>query len=233
MRPSQPVPPVTAVCLVDGRLAMVERAMRSFAAQTYPNRCLLLYDTGELALRGVWPDMLIPTGAVYVRTVRPAGAKLGDLRNLANEAATGEILLHWDSDDWSHPLRIEEQVFDLIAAECADATGYNDLLAWNSGDPRHEPGAWLYQGRPNYMVGTSLCYWRQTWRNKPFPSLNSGEDHRWCSGLNGEATTSLRSVGAVIIAEVHGHNTHLHLSPGWTRAGEWDEYCSARMEGGQ
>jgi glycosyltransferase involved in cell wall biosynthesis len=35
---------------------------------------------------------------------------LGDLRNLAIDHASGDLIVGWDDDDWHHPLRLETQV---------------------------------------------------------------------------------------------------------------------------
>jgi glycosyltransferase involved in cell wall biosynthesis len=146
--------------LVCGRPEMTARAVRSYEAQSYQNKELIFFE--NLGLETI-----------------------GALRNKANALATGEIICHFDTDDTSHPNRISEQVA-LLTASDADAVGYSEMLFWRT--PQAE--AWLYaHRRPGHALGTSLCYWRETWECKAFADAPkgecaTGEDHLWRLGLN-------------------------------------------------
>jgi hypothetical protein len=134
-----------------------------------------------------------------------------------NECIYPDIILHWDSDDWSHPNRIAEQVA-LLESSGKQCVGYRDMLFWrlcpgcwtgNSWLPLcpkccpHCKGlggeAWLYANRqPTYCLGTSLCYWRSVWEAKPFPDLpkgkgSTGEDTQWLQGLDSLGVSSVAS----------------------------------------
>ncbi len=115
--------------LASGREEMVARAVRSFQAQTYRNKRLLILDNGRPRIQAS-----LPGNAAYV-TADPAS--IGVLRNVANKFAgqlTGaDIIAHWDSDDWSHPNRIAEQVA-LLQSSGAECVGYNEMLFWNTPD---------------------------------------------------------------------------------------------------
>ena len=199
---------------------MTERAIRCWRAQTYENKHLVVLYSSIGAKRpkdraGIAYAMLPATGL-----------PLGRLRNLANEMARGDILIHWDSDDWSHPLRIEEQVA-LLKSSGADAVGYNQMLFWNQNSE-----AWLYTAQnQRFALGTSLCYWRRSWERKPFNDRKtSGEDLEWQGGQVVEAVASVRGgmLDPRMIATIHGHNTASAIdpkAPEWTRAAEWDTFC--------
>ena len=146
---------------------MAERARKSFQAQTYVNAVLSEYRAGGLTL------------------------SIGRLRNIANGYSSGSIIMHWDDDDWSHPTRIADQVA-LLQMSGADAVGYRDMLFWRT--PQEE--AWLYHNdRPDYALGTSLCYWRETWeRKKRF------EDAPKRPGATGEDTIFLRDLKVVTVS---------------------------------
>ena len=69
---------------------------------------------------------LIPAGA-NVRYFRSAeGATIGEKRNLACDLATGELILHWDDDDWYAAWRIEYQVWSLLRSG-ADLSAHRTL----------------------------------------------------------------------------------------------------------
>jgi hypothetical protein len=210
------------VMLTSGRNEMPKRAIRCFQSQIYQPRCLLIYDTGS-------PHMQIPAypNVKHIKATRNPNDKIGDLRNLANaECPPCDVILHLDDDDWSHPLRMGEQIEMLLGEQPLDAVGYNDLVMYHT-PPGSLHGAWLYRGAPGYAVGTSLCYWRRTWRSKPFKSLNSGEDNAFMSGLRSSAVSS-NLQDPRIVATYHGANTASYVvlkNAKWNRLQEMDAHC--------
>jgi glycosyltransferase involved in cell wall biosynthesis len=248
------------VMLTGGRNEMAKRAIRCFQAQTYQPRCLLIYDTGS-------PHMQIPAypNVKHIKATRNPNDKLGDLRNLANaECPPCDVILHLDDDDWSHPLRMGEQIEILLRAQeegemqacttlAAVATGYNSMLFYDARPGSKTLGAWLYKGAPNYLVGSSLCYWRSAWRAKPFPSLNSGEDTKWQADMRRVAVLSApmrdaRGIALVpqmdmerppgwdwgprMVCAIHDSNTASYAvmrNAKWNRAEHWDGYCAEVM----
>ena len=191
---------MVAILLTADRPEFTRQAVECFRAQTYSNKRLLVWDSSakppEIDYAG------LPEDEYYIRDWNPL--VIGQLRNKANEyAVSGEafapvdILIHLDSDDWSHPNRIAEQVA-LLQSSGADVVGYNEMLFWR--EPHSElnvlennphkfeelfPGeAWLYSNKDRrYPPGSSLCYWRKTWEAKPFAATSIGEDEKFCRGL--------------------------------------------------
>ena len=111
--------------------------------------------------------------------------------------------------------------------------------------------AWLYSNPdPRYCLGTSLCYWRKTWEQKPFEATSQGEDIRFCTGLDCVGFSSLIAPNGIaftdpmkpkMIARIHSGNTSTVYRPElmaaierqggeWKRSPEWDWYCRATME---
>lgn len=209
------LPYVTCIMLANGRPEMVARAVRCFHEQTYERKRLVIWNTGKDQL---WKEYINPRVWVpQAATEAFAGASVGVLRNAANKyalpyhttnSAWPRIVAHWDSDDWSHPMRLEEQVMHLQASG-APCVGYNKMLFWDSTicsycdagrrniNPRC-PGcgivydrsrktpvghAWLYSnGNRAQPLGTSLMYWRETWENNNFQDMHpatGGEDVRF------------------------------------------------------
>ena len=235
------LPSVAAVMLVNGREAMARKAIECVAAQTYQNLALIVLDTGQVAA------LVGGHKAVSVYQWRPdiGNSSIGILRNDVNCIAHHlkyDIIAHFDSDDWSHPRRIEEQVA-LLEASGAHAVGYNEALFWR--EPYGQ--ALLYRNDDtSYCLGATLCYWRKTWEYKPFSSISQGEDFRFCLGLYTVGVSSLvdRSAGGLhssivvpsFIARIHPANTsnayseeNIESATEWRMMPDWDNYCRERM----
>lgn len=258
-------PWVTAIMLCRSGLRdlMRDRAVFSFFDQTYKRKQLVIVDSGRVPSK----DYGGQNNAKFkLIGVSPDGQSIGTLRNLACESADGEVIMHWDDDDWSHPLRMAEQV-ELLKSSKAPIVGYRDCLFWDqrircTGCGTKEPGqhsisctrrgpvsevddyrdvkgeAWQYTAaHKTNCVGTSMCYWREVWRKKPFPPRNSGEDTLWM--LNMHARQSVSSLGSAprMVARVHGGNVSLSsgevIQPNkaeWRRVISMDAYCAEVMK---
>jgi hypothetical protein len=198
--------------LVNGRPEMVRRAVKSFKAQTYV------------------PALLAEIDGLPRMTI-------GEMRNKANAMCVSDIIVHWDSDDWSHPNRIAEQVA-LLQSSGADCVGYREMLFWRT--PAGE--AWRYANpEQNFCLGTSLCYWRHVWERKPFEALpaapgGTGEDWKWQQGLKRTAVSAM-AYKPRMIASIHGGNTSDYSildnpkQRSFRRIPHWDEHCRKVMEG--
>ena len=247
---SRSAPNVAAVMLVNGRPEMVARAIASFRAQTYKNAHLIIFDTGTK------PAVPLRKFAQFLNVYlieRPGGlvCSFGALRNAANGITlpSFDAICHWDSDDWSHPRRIEEQV-SLMENTGSDLVGYNDMLFWDT-RPGAFSGAWRYSTmRPDYVLDTSAMYWRHVWEKHPFPDVERGADVRWLLNL-AAARVPIVAISAVpssasnvhcaadgqprMIAQIHGSNTSTAYreeamkAKEWVRVPEWDEHCKKVM----
>lgn len=250
---------VCCVMLTNGRPEMVKRAIRSFKAQEYREKHLLIFDTGEFPLYvavkaasfAVDPNDF-SISYTHMALDASKGAPVGTLRNMANDLSlkSWDCIAHWDSDDWSHPRRIEEQVRLLQSDPSLDVVGYRDMLFWNQ-TPGQFCGAWFYENRDSrYCLGTSLCYWRKAWERVKFlPMPNkagaTGEEFHWLKAMNALGESSLPSDPNLpdypatkprMIASIHGANTQyyggdlLESSTSWRRVPGWDDHCRKVME---
>ncbi len=244
-------PSVCCVMLVSGRPEMAARALKSFHSQTYEHKKLLI-------LGDVNPAPGIETDSDIVNFWSleqfPPQNSIGALRNLANGLSEEDIICHWDSDDWSHPNRIAEQVA-LLTSSGVECVGYSEMLFWDD-RPGQFCGAWLYRSTmQNYALGTSMCYWSDVWRRgNAFPDRSEGcDDLYWSTGnrvdvhaISSWSTESERTIDADVthpneydvaearmIASIHGGNTCARLDPSkkeWTRVPSYDAYCRERMK---
>ena len=238
-------PQVCAIMLTADRQQLTDRAVQCFLSQTYKQSHLLIYDTGKK------PYTLNHLGSARI-TVVCDGAEMarpiGELRNSANALAPRgtEILIHFDSDDYSGSYRIQDQVQTLIDSG-RDCVGYRSVMFWRN------PEAWAYHNiNPVYCIGASLCYWRRVWVRQRFrdtlpkPDGGMAEDKEWLRHVDSEGYPALFSArtlkdihflesdlaglvrnDANLVCEIHGGNTMTYkleasAPTGWRRAPEWD-----------
>lgn len=128
---------ITCIMLADGRPEMVRRAVASFHAQEYREKRLLIWNTGGRE------DFRELEGEDVAVAYSPDPGPVGTLRNRANGCALdlfpsdAEVLAHWDSDDWSHPRRLTEQM-ELLENTQADVIGYREGLFFDATVARRE-----------------------------------------------------------------------------------------------
>jgi glycosyltransferase involved in cell wall biosynthesis len=96
--------------------------VRSLAAQSWSNQEILVVDDGSESGH----DEVLGQAAALdprVRVLRmPVNGGTYRARNAGLDAATGDFVTFQDSDDWSHPLRLERQVAPLLAEPALFAT---------------------------------------------------------------------------------------------------------------
>ena len=190
-------PLVSAIMPTRARQVFAVAALECWLAQTYPHRELVIVDDADAPSFPTAPNEL---GVSYHRL--PARLTIGAKRNIACSRAAGEIVCHWDDDDWSAPERIADQVARLVES-AKQMTGYHSMVF------RSEQGSrWQYRS-PNadYAIGTSLMYWRSFWLQHVFPALESGEDTSlWMAALRQKQVVACDAAG-MMIATIHGGNT--------------------------
>jgi glycosyltransferase involved in cell wall biosynthesis len=168
--PAGRLPLVSCVMPTAGRAAFVELALRYFLRQDYPARELIVVDDGRASVAHLMPD---DERVRYTALESVLGAK----RNHACALARGELIVHWDDDDWMAPDRLRRQVVPLLD-DGADVCGAASLLYLD----RNRRRAWRYaypRGRRRWVTGNTLCFTRESWERDPFPEVRVGEDTRF------------------------------------------------------
>lgn len=200
VRAAEPaVPLVSCIMPTCDRRAFVPQAIRQFLRQDWPNAELIVIDDGTDRVADLIPeDPRIRYIAVEGR--RTVGAK----RNLACEAARGEIILHWDDDDWMAEWRIRYQVEQLLAAK-ADICGLPRIYF-------HEPAAgktWEFTSPARdrrWIAGATFCYRKDLWRAGPFEDVDIGEDMRFLWSDRRKKVAQLDDP-SFYVARLHSGNT--------------------------
>jgi hypothetical protein len=169
--PLPDAPAVTCVMPTYNRRPFVERSIRLFLAQDYPNCELVIVDDGEDGVAD-----LVPPGAPIRHLHLPARATIGHKRNLAAEATGGDVIVQWDDDDWYGPARLRRQLAPLVAGR-ADLTAIRMSWLMDVDDRRFyrfdgEPVA----GAASLAAGTlamTADLWRRCGR---YPDASKRED---------------------------------------------------------
>ena len=209
---------VSCIMPTYNRRHFVPRAIEYFLRQDYAAKELIVVDDGSDPVGGV---IAKDDQIHYIRLNQKL--TIGAKRNLACERARGELIVHWDDDDWHAPHRISYQVEHLLRTQ-VEICGINILLFYDIVNSQ----AWQYiypKTQPFWLSGSTLCYQRSYWGRHHFPEINVGEDARFVwSGLPERMTTLPDSTFHVSI--IHGHN----ISPKQTRGAYWKTYPSEKIQ---
>jgi hypothetical protein len=202
------VPRISAVMPTADRRRFVPAAIAQFLAQGRDDAELIILDDGADPVADLIP------GDPRILYVREEGRRvLGDKRNRLCELARGEIIAHWDDDDWYAPDRLARQLA-AFEATGADIVGI-DRVPFLADDGS---AAWDYRwgGRQLWVCGASMAYRRAYWERHRFSRLRAGEDTRFVFDARGARIHAMAEQDW-LIARVHGANT----SPKRTRGCYW------------
>jgi glycosyltransferase involved in cell wall biosynthesis len=166
-------PLVSCLMPTADRRHVVARAIAYFQRQDYANAELVILDDGTDRVADLVPaDPRVRYVGLDRRLV------LGEKRNRACEEAAGDILLHWDDDDWHAPHRVRYQV-EQLEAHGAALCGTSRVLYF---DPARRL-AWMYAYPPSARPWVhGLAYRRDVWERRRFEPVQVGEDTRFVFG---------------------------------------------------
>lgn len=166
-------PLVSCIMPTRNRRLFITQAIHYFTRQDYPNKELIIIDDGDDAMSD-----LVPPDPHLRYVALPKQTSIGEKRNLACRLARGQIIAHWDDDDWYRPHRLRYQIEPLLA-KTADVTGletacFFDLSQWQAWTVTPELHRRLFVGD---VHGGTLVYWRWVWEKlAQYPSRSLAED---------------------------------------------------------
>ncbi len=161
---------VTCLCLTKDRPHFLTQALNNYARQTHLPRELIVVADKAADVAGL-EEQLEQANA---RVLFTGPLKVGTKRNLGVAISHGDVIAHWDDDDYSAPKRLEDQVARLIETQ-QPVTGYTSMKFTDG------HGWWLYRGSQSMLIGTSLMYTRSWWDEHPFSDVMVGEDNQFVS----------------------------------------------------
>jgi glycosyltransferase involved in cell wall biosynthesis len=211
-------PFVSCIMPTYNRREFVPHAIRYFLRQDYENKELIVIDDGEDVIQ----DLIPQTETLrYYRLDKKIslGAKL----NLACQYSKGEIIAHWDDDDWYAPRRLQYQVTALENDEI-DVCGINKLLYY---DVRNKQ-AYRYVYPPDqrtWLIGSSLCYKKEVWDLHHFADINVGMDGLFVWAMPPGRIKVLPD-SSIAVHTIHDNN----VSPKKTNDSWWHIYPVGEIE---
>ncbi|HKN50728.1 MAG TPA: glycosyltransferase family 2 protein [Actinomycetota bacterium] len=189
---------VSCIMPTHNRRFFVPQAIRCFLRQDLAESELIVVDDGTDPVADLIPD---DPRIRYLRL--PERHTIGQKRNIGCAQAWGEIIVHWDDDDWMASWRLSHQVESLSSGD-VDVSGLRSLLCYEIPEGR----AWRYEqpdhGRP-WVAGATFCYRRSLWERHPFADTNDGSD----TGYLWEAPAKRVGVladASFYVALLHGDN---------------------------
>jgi len=203
-------PLVSCIMPTANREQFIPLAISNFLRQDYINSELIVVDDGIKPVQS-----LIPQND-RIKYYRPGNLQntIGAKRNMACEMAKGEIIMHWDDDDWYAPNWISYQMYVLYYTK-ADICGLRKLYFHN---PLHNI-TWKYIYPANeqpWVGGATMAYHKSLWKRNPFKNIQVGEDNQfvWFSHSRVIAHDYLNG----FISMLHRRNT----SPKYTTNERWE-----------
>lgn len=211
------MPMVSCIMPTADRRDFVPQAIGQFLAQDYGPRELIVLDDGRDSVADLIPAH---ENIRYLRLDRKS--TLGTKRNLACELARGDLIAHWDDDDWRAPGWLSSQVRSLQSQQ-ADICGL-DKVFFYAPEAR---SAWqyVYDGRTPWVCGGTLCYRRDFWRSAPFADIDVGEDNAFVWSVRAKRIAT-NPEQQLYVAWVHARNT----SPKDTTNRRWHRYPVEQIE---
>jgi glycosyltransferase involved in cell wall biosynthesis len=194
------------------RRRFVPQSLQYYLQQDYPNRELIIIDDGTDAIEDLTEGM---SGVRYVRL--PSRTSIGAKRNLACRQAQGEIIAHWDDDDWYSPDRLRYQVAPILAGE-ADMTGLKNVFVldlpagdfWTTNPQLHKQ---MFVGD---VHGGTLVYRKDLLQGGlRYPEINLAEDAYLLhyAVARGKRLARLSNPGVFVYVR-HGSNAWREFTPG-------------------
>jgi len=193
-------PDVSCIMPTANRQKYLPLAIKYFLLQDYQNAELIIVDDGFEP-----SDALIPNNPrIKYFYTKPIGT-IGMKRNFACEKANGEIIMHWDDDDYYAHDWISQMKNALINSN-ADIVGLNKVIFYSPSVERR----WMYVDddvdKP-WLCGATMTYRKSFWKQHPFVDLQVGEDYDFVWNSGAKIFALDYTMG--FVALLHAHNTSI------------------------
>jgi glycosyltransferase involved in cell wall biosynthesis len=212
-------PLVSVIMPTANRRRFVARAIEQFRAQTYAEKQLIIVeDGGDDCSDLCGSSRIIHLRARLYGAANKRRLSIGAKRNIACAAASGEIIAHFDDDDWQAPRRLEAQV---AALQNADLCGLSRLVFYDGAE------AWLYRSLRNpWLAGSSLAYRKTLWYAcGGFADVSNGEDVAFLDAARGARIAKLEDESLHVLM-LHGANSVPRV-----KDVQWTQYDAAAVRG--
>ncbi|MFC7534251.1 glycosyltransferase family 2 protein [Actinoplanes sp. GCM10030250] len=202
-------------------------AVRSLVAQSWTNHEILVVDDGS----GPEFEVVLSRAAAIdprVRIVRmPENGGTYRARNAGLDAASGEFVTFQDSDDWSHPLRLERQVTPLLddgtlfATTSVGIRATEDLVLTRPGVPEYRS-----YNLSSLMVRRAAALARLGYLDTVRKGADAEYVERARAVFGRRAVRHLGGEPLALIRLTGGSLSSADITPGWMHPARW-AYLSA------
>lgn len=194
---------VSCIMPTADRELYVPLAINYFLEQDYPNAELIIVDDGKHSIAH-----LVPSHPKISYYYTPHFNSIGLKRNYACTKATGEIIMHWDDDDWHAKDWISAQVYFLTNSG-SDLCGIQHIIYYSAITDKRlkviRMGVDSTQSAMDWLHGATLAYWKSFWQLHPFKDLKTAEDDDFIQNNGAKLFIHEYTNGFVCI--LHPHNT--------------------------
>lgn len=164
-------PLISCITPTYNRKKFLRRSIANFLEQDYPNKEMIILDDSPEPMS----DPVLGKNPYLHYFYLQVKKNVGQKRNLACDLAKGEIIIHWDDDDWYAKDWIRRQVEALQLSQ-AEITGLDKIYFYK---PQKQQ-AWEYiypsEEKP-WVYGATLAYWKRVWEKNKFSEIQMGEDN--------------------------------------------------------
>ncbi len=215
--PKQPL--VSCVMPTYNRRIFVPQAIRYFLRQDYADRELVVVDDGTDPVADLIPD---DPRIRYIRL--PDRRSIGAKRNIGCENARGDLLVHWDDDDWMADWRLRYQVETFLDQD-VDVCGLSVVFFCEV------PGehGWRYEypkGRRPWVHDPTFCYRRGLWASAPFPDSSHSLDARYLWQGRAKSVGTLNDPSFYVGIVHSGNTSRKDTTDSWWRPYPTDEIAA-------
>jgi len=192
-------PYVSCIMLTANRQNFIPLAIHNFLNSNYRDAELVIIDDGKKSVKSLIPEHR----RIKYYYVEPIGS-IGKKRNYACEKAEGEIIMHWDDDDYySYDWMLRQ--LRAMAESKADIVGLNRIILFSPLVNKF----WTYENTddPPWVSGATMAYRKSFWEKYQFKDIHIGEDYDFIWNSGGKIYAHNYSSG--FIAVLHAGNTTL------------------------
>lgn len=195
------IPLVSCLCVTHRKPELLARAVACFLSQSYPlKQLVIVYENIDpiteayvSRLKSVHTIKLVKADSSQVKKT------LGELRNIAVEAADGTYICQWDDDDWFHAERISHQLQALQQA----GKPASILDRWIIYDAT---GQKAYYSHNRLWEGSILCR-KDIFQLKRYSPVPKGEDTAIIDFLDEQDYLTVLDAPYLYIYIYHNRNT--------------------------
>lgn len=194
---------IACLCVTHNKPSLLERAINCFFNQRYDKKqMVIVYEDIDLITEKYLNSCNFPKEIKCIKAISStAKLSLGELRNLSISHADGSYVCQWDDDDWFHPNRLSVQMSYINKNKDRSAS---ILARWTIFDSINNE---VYISNRRLWEGSIMCQ-RDMMLEKPYPSLNKGEDTSVIDFLNEKKIiTVIEDYPELYVYNYHGENT--------------------------